>query len=151
MKQSLGQSLSVNVFYRKGLLRTVKWEKRQKQERLINRAKQCITVLTTASSQALRDTVDGSAGPLSQICGISLNRPCGEPCFRIWLILYASTSGIAGSVPDWGTKISHAAWCAHKFKTTARKNKTGRGHLFAWLFPSSISLWLKFAQGKGGS
>ena len=34
----------------------------------------------------------------------------------VWLRLHASNAGDLGSIPDWGTKISHATQCSQKKK-----------------------------------
>ena len=46
-----------------------------------------------------------------------------------WLRLHASTAGGADSIPDWGTKFLHAAWCGQKKKKIqlgAQETKCGR-------------------------
>ena len=43
-----------------------------------------------------------------------------------WLRLLASTTGGAGSIPGWGTKIPHAAQCGQKEKKK-KKESEARG------------------------
>ena len=44
------------------------------------------------------------------------NMSVGTSLVVQWLRLRASTAGDAGSIPGWGTKILHAAWCSQKKK-----------------------------------
>ena len=44
-----------------------------------------------------------------------------------WLGLCAPTAGGMGSIPGWGTKIPHAAWCGKKKKKKKKKNHWRRG------------------------
>ena len=38
-----------------------------------------------------------------------------------WLKLLTTISGGTGSIPGWGTKILHAAWCGQKKKEKRKK------------------------------
>ena len=38
-----------------------------------------------------------------------------------WLGLHASTAGVTGSIPGWGTKIPHATWQSQKKKKKRKK------------------------------
>ena len=44
-----------------------------------------------------------------------------------WLRLPAFNSGDVGSIPGWGTKISHTVWCREK-----KKKKEKKSGLFRW-------------------
>ena len=50
-----------------------------------------------------------------------------------WLRLHESTAGGVGSIPGWGTKISHATQCGQKTKQNTKTNpkstiKDKKGH-----------------------
>ena len=46
----------------------------------------------------------------------NINNNSGNSPAVQWLRLHASTAGSLGSIPSWGTKVSHAAWHGQKEK-----------------------------------
>ena len=57
-----------------------------------------------------------------------------------WLRLRASTAGGTGSIPDWGTKIPHAAQSGQKKNIIAciQNNTQIKKHYFSKIFISCI-------------
>ena len=41
-----------------------------------------------------------------------------------WIRLCSPNAGALGSIPGWGTKILHAAWCGQKKKKNLKKKKS---------------------------
>ena len=50
-------------------------------------------------------------------------RPSGNSLAVQWVRLCASTAGAGGSIPGWGTMITHAAQCSQKKKKKRRERE----------------------------
>ena len=59
-----------------------------------------------------------------------------------WLRLHLSIAAGTGLIPDWGTKIPHAAWCGHKLKKKKKKTAVPLGNVSE--DPLQNGFWSKF-------